>query len=232
MASSVDNVNVKDAIIKSDTVFFYLKSIKPICTVGIASITEQDPTSCGSLTGQHDYHSLSLQSKYIDKYVRHTSNGADDIVLTPESPRFIKFYLDDGRILATYNGRIWGFVPQHHSIELQSHDGAALEVHGSTERAATNEGPHEHLRNIQMFENEGSRGFHFEHRKDVDGREMEVLTWRSDDSSGNHNDNWQAWVLRDSPPDRYKGYPQLFWLAKAEVPEDCIQVDLVREPCC
>jgi hypothetical protein len=81
------------------------------------------------------------------------------------------------------------------------------------------------LRAVEMFKDrENDRGFYF------DADDGNKLKWKDDSSS--EAVQWSGWVLRDCPPEKYEGNPQLFWVSstsKAELPNGLERIDLVAE---
>jgi hypothetical protein len=67
------------------------------------------------------------------------------------------------------------------------------------------------------------RGFYF------DGNDGGKLKWKNQNATST---KWEGWVLCESPPDRYKGNPQLFWSTRPPtemIPTGQEWVDLVAE---
>lgn len=154
------------------------------------------------------------EHKYLGRYVRYTMGGSFDMVVTVDPPKFIKFFLHDSKSLAGHEKRTWGFV-------MAAVDGASKP---------------EGCEPVQMFEDQGTEGFFFAPR---DEGVEEVLMWNGGGEAGGRESEslgWKGWVLRESPPDKWEGNPQLFWMTGsaadgAELPADCYRVDLVREFC-
>lgn len=144
----------------------------------------------------------SPSTRYAGRYVRYTGGGHSDVVLTEAHPVYLRFFLQNGKQLASFNDRAFGFVMSKRNEDSKSQ-----------------------LTAVEMFEDEGDQGFWFD---DDDGGK---LKWRSTGMASSKN-AWSGWVLRDSPPDRYKGNPQLFWVtgedASGEL-ENLERVDLVAE---
>jgi hypothetical protein len=194
--------------------YFYLKSTSPS--------SESSPVS-----GEP-----GRVRQWSNRYVRYTSGGFHDIVLTEEHPKFIRFYFEHdstasapnqpitergkakGRILASYGERVFGVVMQTDTDEQNE------VVKG--------------LRKVEMYENfeaAASTGFYFD---DEDGGK---LKWENADGSGS---GFVRWLLLPNPREKFKGYPQLYWITlsgdgedtteiKIELPEGSEYVDLIAE---
>jgi hypothetical protein len=145
-------------------------------------------------------HPAYPNGKYANRYVRYTSSGHSDIVLTEAHPVYLKFYQEDGRQLASFKNSVYGFKMNTTS---PSSDGLWL---------------------VEIFQAPAvDQGFYLD---DKDGGK---LKWKGEDAS---SPAWKGWVLRESPPDRYEGNPQLFWSTAppdARLPEGQQWVDLVAE---
>jgi hypothetical protein len=195
--------------------YFYLKSTSP--SSSSPSLESGEP---------------GCVRKWSNRYVRYTSGGFHDIVLTEEHPKFIRFYFEadsaesaqsqpvaergkvKGRIHASYGARVFGIVMH------TDPDGQNEAVNG--------------LRKVEMYENfeaTSSPGFYFD---DQDGGK---LKWENADGSGH---SFVRWLLLPNPPEKFNGHPQLYWIAhdgdgedtmetEADLPEGAEYVDLIAE---
>ena len=147
------------------------------------------------------------KTEYENRYLRHTGSGHSDIVLTPEPPKFIKFFFEDGKVMAGFQERVFGMCM---SEELR--DG---------------EDGRKGLRKVEIFEDRGDAGFSFD--ADDDG----LLKWSAEQAGASEwRSPWKNWVCRPGSPDVYMGYPQLFWVADDAVhnlPDGVERVEIVAE---
>jgi hypothetical protein len=148
-------------------------------------------------------HPASPLGRYTGRYVRYTGSGHNDVVLTEAHPVFLKFYHEDGKSLATFKDLILGF------------------------KMKTSSPLDDGLRAVEMFKDqEGDRGFYF------DADDGDRLKWR-DEVSSTGATKWAGWVLRDCPPEQYKGNPQLFWASSSTsegvLPDGVEWINLVAE---
>ncbi|KAF2665700.1 hypothetical protein BT63DRAFT_428651 [Microthyrium microscopicum] len=180
------------------------------CYSRITIITEAHYFHSATMSNARNYFFLKVKactnSAYVGQYLRYTSGGHADIVITPEPPKFIKFFQEDGKLLAGFDTRVWGMC--------MSTEGA--EIHSGTE-----------LEKAEIFENRGDTGFFFD---DTDG----LLKWAPGEGFQTGEPiSWKGWVLRENTPDVYKGFPQLFWLGQAvsreKLPKGVENLEIVAE---
>ncbi|KAF8972028.1 hypothetical protein BDZ97DRAFT_1782789 [Flammula alnicola] len=127
--------------------------------------------------------STSATSNYNDLYLRYTGSGHCETVLTPSPPVFLRFYDGpDGRVMA----RSWKHLER---------------VWGFVAADETEQGGDIALR---MREGDGDGGFSWV----VDEQGREVLHWNNVSSGGKQ---YTGWMARDSPPERFNGFPQVHW---------------------
>lgn len=147
---------------------------------------------------------------YTNRFLRFTGSGHPDTVVTEGQPVYLRFYLSPrGEQLAfsrSHPGRVWGFTID-----------PALPGHG------------EEGLQLLMFNGLSTEGFAFVDRGDGE----EVLIWRNVGEAGEavaeaEVGGWKGWLLRDTPPEKFKGNPRVFADFEAEEGSGCARVDFVR----
>lgn len=147
----------------------------------------------------------SPSARYRGRYVRYTGSGHSDVVLTEAHPVYLRFFMQDGKQLASFKDRTFGFV-------------MSKRQDGSDNTSSSAKG-------VEMFEDKGDEGFWFD---EVDGGK---LKWKGTKANA-PAESWAGWFLKENPPEVYKGNPQLFWSvgdSKNSEIDDSYRVDLVAE---
>jgi hypothetical protein len=147
-------------------------------------------------------------SNYAPLYLRLHGDGIDSVVLTKEPPKFLRWEhieqdpaFGTGRQVATLwkDGRSFG-----------------LQVGKPREKYAWED--------VAIIERGGNLEFLWE-KKEIGGKEVEVLNLKGDENDGKGENGWMAtqWV---------HGHPQLFWVTgklDKDMPPFCEWVYIVRE---
>ncbi|KAF2103937.1 hypothetical protein NA57DRAFT_70149 [Rhizodiscina lignyota] len=157
------------------------------------------------MSDQKQYFYLKVHActnpEYNGRYLRYTGSGHADIVLTPDHPKFIKFYLEDEKLMASFKDKVFGFCM---SVD---HD------EGGEDHAGTR------LYKVEIFENRADIGFSFGPDKEQLLRWRVIVAVQKPTDSQKATSQWKSWACRENPADMYKGYPQLYWTTE-DVSED------------